>query len=42
MGNLLLGFIMGIVVSSVGFTGLAKIADQGVDRVKGVSEVVTK
>jgi hypothetical protein len=42
MTNLLIGFILGIVVSTVGFTGIARIADKGVDKVKEVTIEQTK
>lgn len=42
MINLLVGFILGVVVSTVGFTGIAKIADRGVDKVKEVTIEQTK
>jgi len=37
MTKLLVGFILGIVVSTVGFSGIAKMADRGVDKVKEVT-----
>jgi hypothetical protein len=37
MTNLLIGFVLGIVVSTVGFSGIAKIADSGVEKVKQVT-----
>ena len=37
MTKLLVGFILGIVVSTVGFSGIAKIADNGVEKVKQVT-----
>ena len=37
MINLLVGFILGVVVSTVGFSGIAKIADSGVEKVKQVT-----
>ena len=37
MTNLLVGFILGVVVATVGFSGIAKIADKGVDKVKEVT-----
>ena len=42
MINLLVGFILGVIVSTVGFTGIAKIADRGVDKVKEVTIEQTK
>ena len=37
MTKLLIGFILGIVVSTVGFSGIAKMADNGVEKVKQVT-----
>jgi uncharacterized membrane protein YtjA (UPF0391 family) len=37
MSKLLVGFILGIVVSTVGFSGIAKMADKGVAKVKEVT-----
>jgi hypothetical protein len=37
MTKLLIGFILGIVVSTVGFSGIAKMADKSVDKVKEVT-----
>jgi hypothetical protein len=37
VSKLLIGFIFGIVVSTVGFSGIAKIADNGVEKVKQVT-----
>jgi len=37
MTNLLVGFVLGIVVATVGFSGIAKMADKGVDKVKEVT-----
>ena len=37
MTKLLIGFILGIIVSTVGFSGIAKMADNGVDKVKQVT-----
>ena len=42
MINLLVGFILGVVVSTVGFSGIAKMADRGVDKVKEVTIEQTK
>ena len=42
MINLLVGFILGVVVSTVGFSGIAKIADSGVEKVKQVTVEQTK
>jgi hypothetical protein len=37
MSKLVIGFILGIVVSTVGFSGIARMADKGVDKVKEVT-----
>jgi hypothetical protein len=37
MTKLLIGFVLGIVVATVGFSGIAKMADKGVDKVKEVT-----
>ena len=42
MINLVVGFILGVVVSTVGFSGIAKMADKGVDKVKEVTIEQTK
>jgi len=38
MRNFLLGTIFGIVVSAVGFQGLAKMADTGVTKIQEVTK----
>jgi uncharacterized membrane protein YtjA (UPF0391 family) len=38
MRNLLIGFVLGLVVATVGFGGVAKILDNGIDRVKTQSK----
>ena len=42
MTNLLIGFVLGIVVSTVGFSGIAKMADDGVNKIKEVTEEQVK
>jgi hypothetical protein len=42
MTKLLVGFILGIVVSTVGFSGIAKLADNGVNKVKEVTQEQVK
>ena len=38
-----LGMVFGIVVATVGFSGFAKMADHGLDKVKAAStEIVNK
>ena len=34
--QLLIGIILGIMIATVGITGVAKIADSGVDKVKTI------
>jgi uncharacterized membrane protein YtjA (UPF0391 family) len=34
MINFIIGFVLGIVVSSIGFTGIAQVADQGVQKIQ--------
>ena len=42
MTNFLMGVVLGIVVATVGFSGIARIADNGVDKVKQVTIEQTK
>ena len=42
MSKLLIGFVLGIVVSTVGFSGIAKMLDNGVNKVKEVSQEQVK
>ena len=35
--NFLVGVIVGIVIATVGFGGIAKIADKGIDKIKEVT-----
>lgn len=42
MTKLLIGFILGIIVSTVGFSGIAKMADNGVNKVKEVTQEQVK
>jgi len=37
MINLIIGFILGFFVATVGFTGVAKALDNGVETVKNIS-----
>ena len=37
MRNLLIGFVLGIVVATVGFGGIAQLLDNGVEKVKQVT-----
>ena len=38
----LIGFVIGVVVSSIGFAGLAHYLDQGVQFIKQTTDQVTK
>jgi len=37
MGKFLAGFILGIIVATVGFSGIARLLDNGVNKVKEVA-----
>jgi capsular polysaccharide biosynthesis protein len=38
MRNLAIGFVLGLVVATVGFSGLARMFDKGIDSVKQQSK----
>jgi len=38
MRNLIIGFVLGVVVATVGFSGVAKMLDHGIDKVKSESK----
>ena len=40
--QLLIGIIIGIVVANIGFTGLARVLDNGVQKVQSVSKEAVK
>jgi hypothetical protein len=40
--QLLIGFVLGVVVSAIGFTSVAQIADQGVQKIQETVKEVTK
>lgn len=42
MRNLIIGFVLGLVVSTVGFSGIARIFDKGVETVKTQSVELAK
>jgi hypothetical protein len=42
MSKLIIGFILGLVVASVGFGGVARILDHGIDTVKTQSQELAK
>jgi hypothetical protein len=37
MGKFIAGFILGIVVATIGFSGVARLLDNGVNKVKEVA-----
>ena len=42
MKMLVLGFVTGLVVATVGFSGVARILDQGVETIKSTSQELAK
>lgn len=42
MRNILIGFVLGLIVATVGFSGLARIFDKGIDQVKEQSKELAK
>jgi hypothetical protein len=42
MKNFILGIIFGIIVATVGFSGIAKLLDNGVNKVKEVTQEQVK
>lgn len=38
MRNIILGFVLGLIVATVGFGGIARIMDQGVEKIKQTSK----
>jgi len=38
MRNLVIGFVLGLVVATVGFSGLARMFDKGIDTIKNQSK----
>ena len=42
MKNFIIGVVFGLVLSAVGFSGIAKILDVGVDKVKSTSQELAK
>ena len=42
MKNVLIGFVLGLVVATVGFGGIARILDRGVETVKNHSQDLAK
>jgi len=42
MGKFFTGFVLGVVVATIGFAGVAHYLDQGVQFIKQTTEQVTK
>jgi hypothetical protein len=42
MKGILVGFILGLVVATVGFSGVAKMLDRGIETVKTQSQELAK
>lgn len=38
MRNLVIGFVLGLIVATVGFTGVARMLDRGVEKVQEFSK----
>jgi len=42
MRNLIIGFVVGLVVATVGFSGVARIFDNGVETIKSGAKELSK
>jgi len=42
MSKIFIGFILGLVVAAVGFGGIARMLDKGVDQIKTQSQELAK
>jgi len=42
MGKFFVGFLLGVVVATIGFTGVARLLDSGVDVVKEKSQELAR
>ena len=42
MRNFIMGFVAGLVVATIGFTGVARLLDSGVDVVKEKSQELAR
>ena len=38
----IIGFVLGLIVATVGFSGVARMVDNGIDRVKTQSQELAK
>ena len=42
MKNLIIGFVLGLVVATVGFSGVARLLDKGVETIKTQSQELAR
>lgn len=42
MFRFIVGFVLGLIVATVGFSGIARILDHGVETIKSTSEELAK
>jgi hypothetical protein len=42
MRNLIVGFVLGLIVATVGFSGVARLLDKGVETIKTQSQELAK
>ena len=42
MNKILIGFVLGVVVSTVGFSGITRMADKGVETIKTQTQEIAK
>ena len=42
MRNLIVGFVLGLVVATVGFSGVARLLERGVETIKTQSQELAK
>ena len=42
MKNMIVGFVLGLVVATVGFSGVARLLDKGVETIKTQSQELAK
>ncbi len=42
MRNLVIGFVLGLVVATVGFSGVARLLDRGVETIKTQSQELAR
>ena len=42
MRNLIVGFVLGLVVATVGFSGVARLLDRGIETIKTQSQELAK